>query len=130
LQHWTGVDGNSHLCIKGHYTKKGFFAFEDPLIKLLYFVQYCTNTVYFSPLQVKINHAKELHVRLFLGLLAWLQTGLFMKSISKNVVRYILCTAASPRGFCRFWSLGVSAKQRSLQGCPVPIPANQKIYRN
>jgi hypothetical protein len=37
-----------------------FFSIEDPHIKSLYIVQYCINTVYFSPLQVIIDHVKEL----------------------------------------------------------------------
>ncbi len=60
LQHGTGVDGDSYLCNKGHYPKERFFAFEGPHIVSLYIVQYCINTVHFSPLQVKINNMKEL----------------------------------------------------------------------
>jgi hypothetical protein len=54
LQHGTGVDGNLHLCIKGHYTRSGFFfTIEGPQINSLYFAHQCIITVYFSTLQVK-----------------------------------------------------------------------------
>jgi hypothetical protein len=32
LQHGTGVDEDSNPCIRGHYSKLGFFAFGDPHI--------------------------------------------------------------------------------------------------
>ncbi len=53
LQHGTGMEENSHSCIKGHYTKKAFFHLETHMFKSLYIVQYFIDTVYFSPLQVK-----------------------------------------------------------------------------
>jgi hypothetical protein len=42
---------------------------------MVYIAQYCINTVYVSPLQVKNKpHEGVMNVHLFLGLLAWLGT--------------------------------------------------------
>jgi hypothetical protein len=49
-------------------------------------VQDCINTVDFSPLQVKNKPSEEvMNVRLFLGLLAWLRTGLLLGNINKSL---------------------------------------------
>jgi hypothetical protein len=78
LQHGTGVDGKSHPCLKGHHLKQGSVVCciyrPTYLIVILYIVQFCINTVYFFPLQVKNNPCEStMNVCFVLGLLTWLR---------------------------------------------------------
>jgi hypothetical protein len=53
MQNGTGVEGNWLRASKATTPSKDFLHWKIHILKLLYIVQYCIGTVYFSPLQVK-----------------------------------------------------------------------------